>query len=524
MSGHLALILHAHLPFVRHPEQEHFLEENWLFEAITESYIPLLFMMRGLVSDGVPFKLTMSITPTLCAMLRDPLLQSRYVRYLEERIDLARREIERNHNCERLRTLAEFYSRRFSECRQLFVEEWKLDLVSVFADLQKTGSLELIASAATHGLLPLLQQSPEAVRAQILIGCDVFREAFGSEPSGFWLPECAYAAGLENVLQEANLRWFILDTHGVMFGEPPPRYAIFAPYFTDAGPAAFGRDGESSRQVWSAEEGYPGDPAYRDFYRDIGYDLPADYLWPKSDRRIPHFSGLKYHRVTGRGMEKDFYDKAAAEKTADMHANDFLARRRAQFAKVLEFNSDPVVVTPFDAELFGHWWFEGPRFLDLFIRKAGHDQDDFTLTTPSKYLARHSNQQVIAPVTSSWGDKGYFEVWLDKTNSWIYPHLHAAARRMVEVARAHEDDACAGTDRILKQLARELLLAQASDWAFLMKTGTAREYATRRTTDHIGRFNRLYEQFMNGKVEENFLSECEACDNLFPNLNWRYYT
>ena len=321
MPGHLALILHAHLPFVRHPEHEEFLEEDWLFEAITESYIPLLFMMQRLVSDGVPFKLTMSITPTLCAMLRDPLLQSRYVRYLEDRIDLSQREIERNRNNEQLRALSEFYCKRFTECRQLFVDEWKSDLVSVFAKLQYSGSLELIASAATHGLLPLLQQSPEAVRAQILIGCDIFREAFGAKPAGFWLPECAYAPGLENILQEANLRWFILDTHGVMFGEPPPRSAIFAPYFTAAGPAAFGRDGESSRQVWSAEEGYPGDPSYRDFYRDIGYDLPADYLWPKSHNYIPRFSGLKYHRVTG-GKEKEFYDKPSGGK------NHRHARRR----------------------------------------------------------------------------------------------------------------------------------------------------------------------------------------------------
>jgi 1,4-alpha-glucan branching enzyme len=173
--------------------------------------------------------------------------------------------------------------------------------------------------------------------------------------------------------------------------------------------------------------------------------------------------------------------------------------------------------------LFGHWWFEGPRFLELFIRKAACDQHDFELTTPSEYLVRHPSQQVIAPAVSSWGDKGYFEVWLEQSNSWIYPHLHAAARRMVEVARAHAHDATPSLERVLKQLARELLLAQSSDWAFLMKTGTAREYAAKRVTDHILRFNRLYDQFTAGTVDENFLSDCEARDNLFPNVNWRYY-
>jgi 1,4-alpha-glucan branching enzyme len=524
MLGHLALILHAHLPFVRHPEHAYFLEEDWLFEALTESYIPLLFMMQRLASDGVPFKLTMSITPTLCAMLQDPLLRSRYLRYLETAIDLSRREIERNRDNETLRGLAEFYCERFTECRQRFLEEWKCDLLSAFAELHKRGSLELIASAATHGLLPLLQQSPEAVRAQILIGRDVFRETFGVDPAGFWLPECAYGPGLENILQEANVRWFILDTHGVMFGEPPPRRAIFAPYFTAAGPAVFGREGESTRQVWSAEEGYPGDPAYREFYRDIGYDLSPDYLWPHSPHHIPRFTGLKYHRITSRGSAaKQFYDRFLAERSADAHANHFVEQRRNQMARVREFNSEPIVVTPFDAELFGHWWFEGPRFLDLVIRKAIYDQKDFELTTPSEYLKRHHEQQILEPVASSWGDKGYFEVWLDPSNSWIYPHLHAAARRMVEAARAHQHNTASLAERVLKQLARELLLAQSSDWAFLMKTATAREYATKRTHDHILRFNQLHDQFINRNIDENFLSECEERDNLFPKVNWRYY-
>ena len=163
MPGHFALILHAHLPFVRHPEHEHFLEEEWLFEAITETYIPLLRMMQRLVDDFVPFKLTMSITPTLCAMLQDQLLCERYVRHLDLLIDLAARERKRNRKHPQLCELAEFYIGLFSETRRHFVDEWKCDLLSVVRELQQTGALEIIASAATHGLLPILQrQSPRA--------------------------------------------------------------------------------------------------------------------------------------------------------------------------------------------------------------------------------------------------------------------------------------------------------------------------------------------------------------------------
>ena len=539
MAGYLALILHAHLPFVRHPEHEHFLEEDWLFEVITETYIPLLQMMQRLADDRVQFKLTMSITPTLCAMLQDELLRERYVRHLDLLIDLVEREQRRNRNHARLQELAGFYLKLFWDSRRFFVDEWKCDLLSAFRELQETGALEIIASAATHGLLPILQQqSREAARAQVLIGRDVYVDLFGVAPAGFWLPECAYAPGIERFLQEANIRWFILETHGLAFGKPPPVRSIYAPCYTPAGPAVFARDRDSSRQVWSAHEGYPGDPVYREFYRDVGFDLPVEHLGPAA-HRSRKFSGIKYHRITGPGEEKQLYDREAAEKAAEQHAAHFLEQRQDQIRGISELGFEPVIVIPFDAELFGHWWFEGTRFLEHLIRKSSHEQE-LRLTTPSQYLANHSTQQILEPTASTWGEEGHLGVWLNQTNAWIYPHLHAAARKMTELAQRLSavvgqplplpDQASAGgapalqlTDRVLKQLARELLLAQSSDWAFLMKTGTAREYATKRTMDHLSRFNRLRDQFAANDVDKEFLRECESRDNLFPRVNWRYY-
>jgi 1,4-alpha-glucan branching enzyme len=521
-TGYLALILHAHLPFVRHPEHEHFFEEDWFFEAVTESYIPLLRMMQRLMDDSVPFKLTMSVTPTLCAMLQDKLLHERYVQHLDNLIDLTAREQKRNRDHPQLRALSDFYFEQFSENRSLFVDEWKGDLLSVFRELRDTGALEIIASAATHGLLPILQQQvPQAARAQILIGRDVYVDLFGAEPTGFWLPECAYISGLDPILQEANIRWFVLDAHGLLFGKPRPRQSIYAPCYTPAGPAAFARDSDSSRQVWSAHEGYPGDPAYRDFYRDVGFDLPVEHLGPIARGRRK-FSGVKYHRITGRGNQKQLYDRTAAENAAAKHARHFLEQRRQQLREISDLGFDPIVVAPFDAELFGHWWFEGPLFLEQFIRQAANEKD-FCLTTPSEYLAGHTTQQIIEPAASTWGENGHLGVWLDPSNAWIYPHLHTATQRMSEAARAHAENCSLLADRVLKQLTRELLLAQSSDWAFLMKTATAREYATKRTTDHLARFSRLHDQFVTDEVDDEFLRDCESRDNLFPNVNWRYY-
>jgi 1,4-alpha-glucan branching enzyme len=529
-SGSLALVLHAHLPFVRHPEGEHFLEEEWLFEAINETYIPLLRIMQRLVDDTVPFKLTMSITPTLCAMLQDQLLCERYVQHLDFLIDLAGREQKRNRKHPRLRQLSDFYFQLFSENRRLFVDEWRGDLLRVFRQLRETGAVEIIASAATHGLLPILQQqSPAAARAQVLIGRDVYVEVFGAEPTGCWLPECAYEPGLDCTLQEANLRWFVVDAHGLLFAQPHPRRSIYAPCYTAAGPAAFARDPDTSRQVWSAREGYPGDPVYREFYRDIGFDLPMEHLGPIA-RGTRKFSGIKYHCITGHGDDKQLYDQAPAEDTAAKHAIHFLEQRRQQICEIGETGFDPIIIAPFDAELFGHWWFEGPIFLEQFIRQAANERD-FQLATPSEYLAVHQTQQIVEPASSTWGEDGHLAVWLDPSNAWIYPHLHAAAQKMSELARRHRHQtglACeAGgvqvTDRVLKQLTRELLLAQSSDWAFLMKTGTAREYATKRTIEHLARFNCLHDQFVTANLDEEFLRDCEWRDNIFPNINWHYY-
>jgi 1,4-alpha-glucan branching enzyme len=518
MPGSIALILHAHLPFVRHPEHEQFLEEEWLFEAITESYIPLIRMMQRLLSDGVPFNLTMSVTPTLATMLQDELLRDRYIEHLDRLIDLMERECERTRNEPQLHDLAHSYFERFRDSRRFFAEESGCDLIGQLRKLRESGSLEIVASAATHGVLPL--HSRECQRAQILIGRDSYVELFNAQPSGFWLPECAYQPGLETILQEANVRWFVLDSHGVLFGNPRPRYAIYAPVFTPAGPAAFARDGDSSRQVWSAKQGYPGDPAYREFYRDIGFELPLEHLGPVA-RGSRKFSGVKYHRITGGAAKKELYDREAARNAAETHATHFLEQRRAQIRQLSADGFEPIVTVPFDAELFGHWWFEGPQFLEFFIRKAA-EQSDLRLTTPTHYLAAHPTQQTLTPSASSWGEGGHLAVWLDSTNAWIYPHLHAAGRRMVELSRAN---AAAGkkSDRVLKQLARELLLAQSSDWAFLIKTGTAKDYATKRTQDHLLRFNRLHDQFTTGNLDRKFLADCEWRDNIFPNVKWQYY-
>ena len=523
MLGHLALILHAHLPYVRHPEHDRFLEESWLFEAITECYLPLLGVMAGWHRDGMHTRLTLSLSPTLCAMVLDPLLQDRYERHLNGLIELSEKETYRTQWEPRQHALAGMYFRRLQELRQAYYA-CDRDLVGAFRRFQDLGRLEIVTCAATHALLPLLAHHPPALRGQILTARDHYQSCFGRDPRGIWLPECAYAEGVETVLQEANLRWFLTDTHGVLHATPRPRYGVFAPIFTRNAVAAFGRDLESARQVWSRHEGYPGDPRYRDFYRDVGFDLDFDYVrpyLPTPDQR--GFTGLKYHRITGGDGGKEIYDREAALRVADDHATHFLRARTEQIRRLAEImDRPPLVVSPYDAELFGHWWYEGPEFLDLFVRKAYFDQKIFTLVTPEEFLLRYPTQQVATPSPSSWGEEGYWRAWLNDTNEWIYPHLQMAQERMTELARRFPR-ATGLTERALKQAARELLLAQASDWPFILRTGTSPEYARRRVKNHLLRFLKLHEQLTAKRVDAAWLGEIEHLDNLFPDVNYGYW-
>ena len=523
MQGYFSLILHAHLPFVRHPEHEKFLEESWLFEAITEAYMPLLQLLERWRRDGLKPRLTLTLTPTLCSMLRDPLLQERYDRHLKELIELAEKEIHRTRWEKPFHELALFYRERLTAARKAYGACGR-DLVSVFRQFQELGLLEIITSSATHALLPLLADHSPSLRAQVLVACDHYRACFGCDPRGIWLPECAYVESLDDILQEANLRWFVTDTHGVMHAHPRPRYATFAPIFTPKGVAAFGRDPDCSRQVWSRHAGYPGDPRYRDFYRDIGFDLDLDYVKPYLPAPSQRgFTGLKYHRITGKGPDKQVYDRQTALRAADEHAGHFLEARMAQFRRLSEIlDRPPMVVAPYDAELFGHWWYEGPEFLDYFVRKACCDQKLFELITPEEYLRCQPTNQVATPAASSWGEGGYWRVWLDEKNEWIYPHLHIAQDRMTELARRFpQPDAL--QERMLKQAARELLLGQASDWPFILRAGTSPDYARKRVKDHVLRFTRMYEQLTAGQLDEEWLKQVEWRDNLVPNIDYRIW-
>ena len=520
--GYLNFVLHAHLPFVRHPEHERFLEEDWFFEAITETYIPLLREFEALHFSGLPFKITMSLTPPLCEMLADEMLQNRYVNHINRLRELAEKECTRTKNDPAFCYLAAMYRNLFEDCFNLF-QKYDRNLLNGFRKFQKMGNLEIITCGATHGFLPNLRHAPRSVEAQLGVAVQNYWKHFGQEPWGIWLGECGYYPGLDKHIKEAGLRYFFIDTHGLLQGQPPSPKGNYAPIETPHGAFAFARDQQSSKAVWSAEEGYPGDFRYREFYRDIGYDLELDYIKPYIHPigfRIN--TGIKYYRITGKGNHKEAYVEAAANEATEAHAADFVFNRNLQSEWLTpRMDTPPSIICPYDAELFGHWWYEGPKFLGKVMRKILSGPNSVQLSTPRDYLMMHGKIPKSDPAFSSWGAGGYADVWLNASNDWIYPHLHKVGELLHEVAKRPP-----GSDqdkRARNQMARELLLAQASDWAFIMKTGTMVEYAVKRTQVHVHNCHELFRQINDGIIDEGFLSNLEATDNIFPELNYRIY-
>ncbi|MDM7915709.1 MAG: glycoside hydrolase family 57 protein [Candidatus Eisenbacteria bacterium] len=526
-KGYLSLVLHAHLPYVRHPEFEHFLEESWLYEAITETYVPLIRMMERLTNEGVHFRYALSISPPLAGMLSDPLLQGRFLRHIEELVELSEKEIERTRWLPEFQPLAQEYNRIFRETREIFADRYGSNLLTAFRRFQDAGVLEIITVGATHGFFPLMLGNRNWWRGQVLLAKQDYERCFGRPPRGIWLPECGYEPGVEEVLKEAGIRYFFLDTHGILHATPRPKFGVFAPVVTKSGVAAFGRDLESSKSVWSSKEGYPGDSLYREFYRDIGWDLDYEYVKPylHGDGKRRNL-GIKYFRITGPGDHKEPYNFAWAKERAAEHAGNFMFNRERQSEYLFQLlGRPPIIVSPYDAELFGHWWYEGPLWIEYLFRKIAFDQKVIATITPSEYLDRFPIQQIATPSGSSWGYKGYAEVWLNGSNDWIYPHLHAAAERMVELANRYRDRSSLDPlyARALSQAARELLLAQSSDWAFIMKTGTMVSYAVQRTKEHIANFNKIYNDIHSGRIDEWWLSAVEQKNNIFPDLDYTVY-
>lgn len=523
IKGYVSIVLHSHLPFVRHPEVHDALEERWLFEAMNECYIPLIEVYDKLIKDKIKFKITMSITPPLMAMLEDEYLNKRYQQYLIKSIELSEKELIRTKDISELNETAEFYNLRLKNLLMIY-KEYKYNLMNAFRKFDKLGCVEIITSAATHGLLPLLMINPEAVKAQLATGVQSYIDAMGHAPKGIWLPECAYTYALDPILKECGIQYFISESGAVLNASPRPKYGTYNPISTPNGICTFGRDMESSQQVWSNLLGYPGDFNYREFYRDIGFELPMEYIGPYINADgIRVDTGIKYYKITGKTDSKEYYNREKAMQKVKEHAAHFAASRNSQISVAsAHMDKSPIITCPYDTELYGHWWFEGPDFINEFIRKTAEEVNCYELITPSEYLEKYPVVQCCSPNPSSWGENGDYSVWINPSNHWIYKNVHMCEETMIRLSNTFTEPTEL-QNRALNQAARELMLAESSDWPFIIKNNTTVEYAVKMVNTHLERFNRLYQDIIKDSIDLKWLEQIESLDNIFPNVNYKIY-
>ncbi len=602
--GAFTFVLHSHLPYARLAGRWPHGEE-WIHEAASETYIPLLQALYDLKEEGIKFKLTIGITPILAEQLADPLVLDHFDQYLEEKITAAKKDmvffgakeeiavevieevtegaatveeaIEAQPGTEKfpaiqkqepppiestadphLSYLAEWYKNWYESIKQAFDTRFKRDIIGAFRQLQDEGYIEITTSAATHGYLPLLSRD-SSIRGQLQTGIQSYRRLFGKEPTGIWLPECAYRpayvnraglvrAGIERFLNEVGIKVFFSETHTITGGNPvgvaagdvigpygdiKRRYVIpssptyltpkrdvttYQAYYvadtTDGASAdhhsnvsVIGRNNRTGQQVWSADWGYPGDFDYREFHKKAGT------------------SGLQYWRVTGAKTNlahKDYYHPEWATFKVEQHAEHFahlvgdLLREYSN-----ETGEYGLIASNYDTELFGHWWFEGVMWLGKVLRHLAQNPD-VELTTASKFVGEHPPKQVLVIPEGSWGAGGTHFTWDNGDTHWMWAPIHEIEVEMEGLVAKYlnpTDDQKA----VLNQAAREMLLLQSSDWPFLVTTGQAREYAIQRFSQHVERYTKLVASLEAGGADVALANELYELDKVFPDIDYRVF-
>jgi len=542
---------------------------DWLNEATAETYIPLLNVLYELIDEGYPPKLTIDISPVLAEQLNDPSFHQEFDTYLNQKIEAAQEDQKQfgRYGQTHMQRLARMWEDFYRGIQRDFHERYGRDLVGAFRNLMEGGYLEIATCAATHGYFPLLGLDTN-IQAQVKVAIRSHRRLFGRKPRGIWLPECAYRPryhwappvqsplgttpylrkGVDEFLSENDLEYFFVDTALLRGGkaigvyidrfealrrlwkqfekEIPVRKeevekSPYEVYLVSSMPEAkkpvaiFTRDPKTGLQVWSGEWGYPGDGWYLDFHK----------------RHFP--GGHRYWRVTSAKSDladKQEYVPEKAHERYEENASHFVELIKTILSEHhRDWNGPGILVAPYDAELFGHWWFEGTQFLKRVLQRLSRDSQ-VQLTLASEALDLKKPAEVVSLPEGSWGEGGYHYIWLNEDTIWTWKHIYEDEHRFHQFLNQTPYRGHSSLEDILKQAARELLLLEASDWQFLISTWSARDYAEMRVTEHHHNFNRLLDiadRFQKtGKMEEGdrqFLEDCQKRDALFPDLELEWF-
>lgn len=532
MDGQLIFALHAHLPYLSCEGQSSTPAERvrlaWIFEALTETYLPLIDVLERQEGTETPC-LTLCLSPTLLYMLENPRVQELYMEYLNQRIEFAKQEEVRLGSDKAFSALPFFYEQRFIAIRELWKRVSSLPggVCQVFRKLASNGIVELMATTATHIYLPAYQMYDEVAKLQISAGLEDFHRHFDCSSAGFWLPECGYYDGLDYVLAEKGVKYFISSSRAVIQADPPADSGVFQPVQTPAGLLAFPLYRGMAALLGGTDESYSGRSVYRDFDRDVGEALSIERLDPLlvEGARVP--TGFKYHRQRGAAQEESgdvslVYDPEKAEKAAKEDSALFSNAVHALLCEVEQTGEkSPILTCAFDAELFGHYWFEGTTFLSSFFNQSR--TASYELVTPSSAASLVQSgekevQQGVCLVESSWSAKETSRIWVDGSNSWVYGYTYAIILQWLTIERQFQEQSYV-IDHYKAQLTREMLLSQSSDWLYMLNYGVSTRFAENMIKKYAEGFNNLYEQLVLRKLKIPYLQDLETPFPLFPFLS-----
>lgn len=538
--GSYILVLHTHMPWVMYHEG---LEVEWLLEAAAETYIPLLDVMYKLVDEGISPKVTFTISPVLAEQLALDHFKEQFLAYCAKKVEVARNDRKQFEQADpHLAYLASRWESYYGQIAVRFTETYKKDLIGAFRRLQDEGHIEIMTCGATHAYFPAALEDT-SIQAQVRTAVESHTKHFGRQPKGFWLPECGYRPacrwappvgskageipyprkGVEEFLSEADIGYFVVDNHQLM--KAFPQDFVKDPFFahrargaqTPKEPVAvFARDIPLSLQVWRHEIGYPGDGAYLDFHKR-------------------HSEGrLRYWKITHNKADmayKDYYypDDAVDQKVLE-HAGNYKFHIAGSLKHHFEqTGAASMVLTAFDTELYGHWWFEGPLFI-YHVIKWVHKDPEIKTETCSEFLDRIPPRGDVFLPESSWGAGYDSSTWINKEVAWVLDRDYDAEREMQYLAREFFYTKDPDHIKILKQCARELMVLMSSDWKFMISNWSTRDHAERRVGQHYSDFKQLAKMawdYGHGRwVEQSewiLLGDCMARNRLFPDIDFKWF-
>lgn len=517
----LVIAISAHQPYIWHKEDSFLPQNEILYSAISETYLPLLNMFSNLEADGIPFKLMMCFSPSLCALLSDPVVQSCYIDWLDKVIALGEAEVNRYDSSDPRKALAEEQLRQAKQNKHDFSETYQQDLLSKFSYYAKKGNIELMATAATNCYLPMYVDLPQAVQAQIEVGLMSHRRYFDTAPEGFWLPYMGYTPGLESIIRSYGFFYTILDAHGLLFGSPVPMKGIFSPARCFNSLSVFARDNAAASGFEDNPELYALKGEYRNQNRDIGFESPLNELeeFLNEDHvRVP--TGYKYWANDTDAV----YNTARALASAGADAETFLDMKARKLAKVSEEldNTDVSSVCCFEADFFGQKWFEGVAWLESVFRKAA-ERDDIELAQCSSLLENKFSLPKITPFTSAASGTGYAEDLIDHSNDWMIRYVRKAVERMIDLTSRFPSDSGL-KERSLNLAAKEVLLAQSGDWPEMVKKQNFDSYASDRFRESVGAFTTVYDSLGSNSISTEWLTNMEREHRIFSWINYRAFS